>query len=99
FHRDLHVTEGLTLAFSFRHYKVPVLPLFGVLTLLVAKHAHRPVAEATETGDDGGIVGESPIPVHLDKIRAQMLYVIQKVRTLRMTRELYLLVRGELIHT
>jgi len=27
------------------------------------------------------------------------LYVIQKVRTLRMTRELYLLVRGELIHT
>jgi len=64
----------------------------------MTEHAYGLATQHTETGNDGGIVSEFSIPVDFGKIRAQVFDVIQKIRTVRMTRELYLLVRREVIH-
>jgi hypothetical protein len=58
----------------------------------------RMPAKCAETGHNSGVVRELPVPMHFDKIRGQVFYIIQKVRTLRMPSELYLLVRREVFH-
>jgi hypothetical protein len=75
-----------------------MLSLLRIPALLMADEANRRVPDNSESADNRGIVAELPVAVYLDEVRADVFHVIQKVGTLGVPCELYLLVRREVLH-
>jgi hypothetical protein len=58
----------------------------------------RDIPDNAESANNSRIVAELAIAMNLNEFRAQMLHVIQKVGTLGVPCELYLLVRRKVVH-
>src|SRR5262249_31719015 len=96
---DFHDAQRFTVALRFRHTEIPELPLLGVPSLLMANQADGRIPDQSKPADHGSIVTKLAVTVDLDEVRAQMFYIIEEVRSLRVPCELYLLVRRKLIHS
>jgi hypothetical protein len=70
--------------------------LLGVAAFLMPDHHARFAVEPREAADDGGIVGESTVAVQLFEAFENAVRVVERVRPLRMTRDLRDLPRAEL---
>ena len=85
---DLHRSHGLAIALGIGHPEVPLGPLTGVATLLVPDHDHRATVEASEPGNESGILRPCPVSVQLDEVFEQALDVIERVRAVIVPRKL-----------
>lgn len=85
---ETHQALGLAIAFRTRHPEVARGALLRVTALLVTDHHARMAAEAREAADDRHVVRECAVAVQLVKIGKQFRNVIERVRTLRMPRDL-----------
>src|SRR5690606_25278708 len=86
----------LAVSLGVRHPEVPLQVLLRRASLLVADDDDAPPVVAREPAHDGWVVGEAPIAVQLDEVREQALDVIERVRAVRVPRELHLLHRAQL---
>ncbi len=93
---ELHETQRLAIALRSRHAEVAEDFFLGVAPFLVADHHAWLAVEAREAADDGGIVAIRSVAVQLAEIREQAIDVIERVRPLRMPRDLRDLPRREL---
>src|SRR5690606_31037830 len=87
--------QSFSVTFGVGHPKVAAHVLLGGAPLLVTKHHHATPVKARDPGDDGWIIFESPITVQLQELIKQETNVVQRVRTRRVARKLYLLNRRE----
>src|SRR5215831_5007296 len=96
FLRELHETQRLPEAFGPGHPEVAVELLLGVASLLVAEDHAGLSAKTRDAADDRGIVTERAVAVQLLETREDAVHVIERVRALRMARDLRDLPRVEL---
>ena len=80
----LHQAQRLAVALWLGHAKVAQAALLGVAALLVAQQHARRAVKARQTADDGQVIGEMPVAVHLDKVGKALAHIVQRVRTLDM---------------
>ena len=70
-----------------RHAKVAIDALFGVTRFLLAHQEDLFAVKAGHAANDGRIVAEAAVPVDLAPIGKNAIDIIQRVGTLRMTRQ------------
>ena len=63
--------------------------LLEVTALLVADERDRLAAERADAGHDGRIVALRPVAVELDEVVTDALEIVERVRPVLVTRELY----------
>src|SRR5439155_1469799 len=95
---QFHDAQRFSITFRLGHSEIPVLALLGISAFLMSDETDWLVQHRAETADNCSVITEFSIAVDFKEVGTQMLDVIQKVRTLRMPCELYLLVRRKLIH-
>src|SRR5437867_5506825 len=95
---NFHDAERFAVAFRLGHAEIAIQLLLRISSLLVADEADRRVRHESETAHDRGIVTKVAVAVDFDELVADVLDVIEEVRTLRMTCKLYLLVRRKVFH-
>ena len=93
---ELHQAQRLAVALGLGHAEVARDLLLGVAALLVADHHAGLAVEARQPADDRSVVGEGAVAVQLLEIGEQALDVVERVRALRMARDLRDLPRREL---
>src|SRR5262249_14220438 len=86
---ELHHADRFAVAFRFRHSEIAVQLLLGVAPFLLAHHHDRPAFEESRAAHDGRIVGIQAIAVDFLEIRKDTLDVIERMRALGVTGELY----------
>src|SRR5262245_55450273 len=64
----------------------------------MADQAHRYISDQAESTDNRSVISKFSVAVDLHEVRAEVFHVIKEVRPLRMARELYPLVRREVLH-
>ncbi len=74
-----HEAQGLAVALGAAHAEVAGGALLGVAPLLVAEHHAGMAVEAREAADDGEVVGEVPVTVHLDEVGEDLAHVVEGV--------------------
>ena len=84
----LHEAQRLAIALGLRHAVVAAHPLLGVAALLVADQHHGSPVEARRSADDGEVVRVHAIAVQLLEVAEDEPDVIERVRPLRVAREL-----------
>src|SRR6267378_2665020 len=94
--RQPHEPHGFAVAFRPGHAEVSEDLLLGIASLLMADYNHRLAVETGKTSDDRRIVGKRAVAVQFLEIGKQRGGVIERVRTLRVSRHLSDLPRGEL---
>src|SRR3954463_12501939 len=85
---ELHQPQGLAIALGLGHAEVAGDLLLRVAAFLMADHHARLAVEAGEAADYGGVVGESSVAVQLFPVREERLHIVERVRALRMARNL-----------
>ena len=93
---QLHQPHRLAIALGARHAEVADDLFLGVAPLLVADDNAGLAVEAREATDDRLVVGVAAVAVQLFEIGEDQLGIIERVRTLRMARDLGNLPRAEL---
>ena len=83
-----HEAQRLAIALGLRHAVVAAHALLRVAALLVADEHHRRVVEARGSADDREVVAKHAIAVQLVEVLEDEPGVVERVGTLRMTREL-----------
>ena len=94
--RELHQAQRLAIALGPRHAEVAVDLLLGVAALLVADHHAGLAVEAREPADDRRIVGVGAVAGSSRKSVNMPRDVVERVRPLRMARDLRDLPRRQL---
>jgi hypothetical protein len=64
----------------------------------MAYQAYRFPSKERETGHDGGIIGELPVPVNLDELRAHEFHIVEKIGAPGVARKLDLFVGRKVFH-
>src|SRR5439155_20426771 len=77
-----------------RHPEVALDVLLCGRALLLPDHRHGFAVQEPQTRDDGRVVAELPIAVELLEVREDSVDDIERVRPLRVPRELHRLPRG-----
>src|SRR5690606_6851788 len=95
FLRQFHQPQGFTITFRIGHAKIAVLTLFGISTLLLANDHNRFAPHLSQATDYGWIIPYLPIPVEFDKFLTHEFDIIECIRPVRMSRELYPLPRSK----
>ncbi len=85
---QLHHAQSLAITLGLGHAVVAAYALLGVATFLMTDEHHRPVLEPRRTADDGEVIAIHAIAVQLVEVIEDEAGVIERVRTLRMTRQL-----------
>jgi hypothetical protein len=85
----LHHPERLAVSLGVRLAEIPGDSLARAPALLMADKGGRPAFVKSEAGDDGRVVGEPAVAVHLGEILDQVGNVIEGVRTLRVAGDLH----------
>ena len=80
--------KTLAITLGPRHAVVAPHALFGVATFLMADDDDRLVVEPRQAADEGMVVGVHAIAVQLLKIGEALVDIVERVRPLRVTREL-----------
>src|SRR4030095_12862687 len=93
---QFHESQGFAVALRPRNAEVAIDLLLGVAPLLLAEHHAWLAVEAGEPTDDCGIVGIRAVAVQFAEVAEHAVDVIERVRPLRMARDLRDLPRGEL---
>jgi hypothetical protein len=91
----VHETLGLAIALGVRHAEVPGDLLPGVPPLLVSDEDDRAALEAREAGDDGRVVAEAAVAVHLGELVEEQPAPVARVRPLGVAGELGALPGGQ----
>src|SRR5450759_393022 len=86
--RQPHQAHRLAITFGTRHAEIAHDLFLGIATFLMADHHHALPVETRQSGHDGLVIPKGAVAVQFFKIGEQMFDVIQRVRTLRMTRHL-----------
>ena len=86
--RELHEPERLPVPLGVRHAEVARDVLAGIPPLLVADDDHGRAVEAREAADDGLVVAVDPIAVQLHPVLEEQSHEIERVRALRVPRDL-----------
>ena len=86
--RQLHESQRLAIALGLRHAVVAPHALLRVASFLMADQHHRAPVEARRSADDGEIVAVHAIAMQLLEVREDLADIVERVRALRMTREL-----------
>ena len=98
FSRKFHDPHGLAIAFRMSAPVTSHKILFGVAAFLVANDADDFLAlPFSDPCHDGPVIAETPIPVDLKKIRGQIVHIVERVRTQRVTCHLHALPRGKIV--
>src|SRR4029077_4054855 len=92
-----HHPQRFAIALRLRLAEIAHQSLLGVAAFLVTHHRHRPTVKFGQPRDDGFVVAVSAIAVQLDKIGEQQSDKIQRVRPLRMPRDLRALPGTEMV--
>ena len=86
--RGQHQATRLAIALGLRHAVIAPHALLGVAPLLLADEHHRRGLEARDAADDRLVVRVHAVAVQLLELREDERDVVERVRTLRMAREL-----------
>src|SRR5207237_8652076 len=76
------------VALGVHHPPVPSNALFHAAALLVAEEQSGAVMPRADAADQRRIVSRQPIAVQLDEVGRQAADIVERVRALRMTRQL-----------
>ena len=85
---ELHRAHRLPVPLRIGHAEVAPRALLDVAALLIADQRDRAAAEAPEADDDRRVVAVLPVAVELEPVVEQALHVVERVRPVRMAREL-----------
>src|SRR6267154_2713830 len=93
---QLHYAQGFAIAFRLGLTEIAHQSLFGIAPLLVTDHRHGPPVKFRQAGDYSFVVAVATVAVHLKKISEQQSDEIQRIRALRMPRDLRALPRSDM---
>src|SRR5882762_4701759 len=85
---QLHYAQGFAIAFRLGLTEIAYQALLGIAPFLVPYNRNRPPVEFSQSRDNRFIVAVAAVAVHLEKIGEQQPDKIQRVRPLRMPRNL-----------
>src|SRR5581483_3388240 len=86
--RKAHRAHRLAVTLRIAHPELPLRPLLDVSPLLLADEHDRAAVEAADPGDHRAVVGPPAVPVQLDPVLEDPRDVVQRVRAVRVPREL-----------
>ena len=90
-----HDAQGLAVAFGMGATKVALDVFLGVAAFLCADNHHAIFAKHGKASHDCVVIMKEPVTVQLGKAAESFVNVIERVRPLRMPRELHALPSGE----
>src|SRR5207248_1455662 len=86
--RNVHRTQCLPVTLRIRQSEIPVDLLLGIAAFLRSNQQHFLTVESRHAANHGRIIGKTPVAMDFAEISEDFLYVIEKIRALRVAGQL-----------